>query len=170
MYGYVCEHTYVHPYAYQSSTCTMYVYRCAYRYAYGQLHTVGFKSGMIEHFHRQLKAALKAQPKLDAWMDSLPLILLGNQTSLKPDINSTAAEMVYGTNIRLPGKFFSACSLRFHHPVKNSLSFYSHCTTKMYLNPFEYSWRTFYSNSCACLSWHNPPATSAPLWWTLPCN
>ena len=27
--------------------------------------------------------------------------------SLKPDINSTAAEMVYGTNIRLPGKFFT---------------------------------------------------------------
>ena len=147
MYGYVCEHMYVHPYAYQSSTCTMYVYRCAYRYAYGQLHTVGFKSGMIEHFHRQLKAelkaelkaALKAQPKLDAWMDSLPLILLGNQTSLKPDINSTAAEMVYGTNIRLPGEVFSACSLRFHHPVKNSLLFYSHRTTKMYLNPLEYS-------------------------------
>ena len=39
-------------------------------------------------------------------MDSLPLILLGIRTSLKPDINSTAAEMVYSTNIRLPGEFF----------------------------------------------------------------
>ena len=62
---------------------------------------------MVERFHRQLKAALKAQPKPDAWMDSLPLILLGIRTSLKPDINSTAAEMVYGTNIRLPGEFFT---------------------------------------------------------------
>ena len=64
-------------------------------------------NGMVERFHRQLKAALKAQPKPDAWMDSLPLILLGIRTSLKPDINSTAAEMVYGTNIRLPGEFFT---------------------------------------------------------------
>ena len=56
-------------------------------------------NGMVERFHRQLKAALKEQPKPDAWMVSLPLILLGIRTSLKPDINSTAAEMVYSTNI-----------------------------------------------------------------------
>ena len=63
-------------------------------------------NGMVERFHRQLKAALKAQPNPDAWMDSLPLILLGIRTALKEDLNSTTAEMVYGTTLRLPGEFF----------------------------------------------------------------
>ena len=63
-------------------------------------------NGMVERFHRQLKAALKTQPHPDAWIDSLPLILLGIRTALKEDISSTAAEMVYGTTLRLPGEFF----------------------------------------------------------------
>ena len=64
-------------------------------------------NGMVERFHRQLKAALKAQPNPDAWMDTLPLILLGIRTALKEDLNSTAAEMVYGTTLRLPEEFFN---------------------------------------------------------------
>ena len=64
-------------------------------------------NGMVERFHRQLKAALKAQPNPDAWMTTLPLILLGIRTALKQDLNSTAAEMVYGTTLRLPGEFFT---------------------------------------------------------------
>jgi hypothetical protein len=64
-------------------------------------------NGMVEHFHRQLKAALKAQPNPDAWMTTLPLILLGIRTALKQDLNSTAAELVYGTSLRLPGEFFT---------------------------------------------------------------
>ena len=62
---------------------------------------------MVERFHRQLKAALKAQPQPDSWMDTLPLVLLGVRTALKEDISSTAAEMVYGTTLRLPGEFFT---------------------------------------------------------------
>ena len=64
-------------------------------------------NGMVERFHRQLKAALKAQPNPNAWMDSLPLVLLGIRTALKEDISSTAAELVYGTSLRLPGEFFT---------------------------------------------------------------
>ncbi len=63
-------------------------------------------NGMVERFHRQLKAALKAQPNPEAWMDYLPVILLGTRTAIKDDISSTAAEMVYGTTLRLPGEFF----------------------------------------------------------------
>ena len=40
-------------------------------------------------------------------MDTLPLILLSIRTSLKADLNSTAAEMVYGFTLRLPGEFFT---------------------------------------------------------------
>ena len=68
-------------------------------------------NGMVERFHRQLKAALKAQLLPDAWMDSLPLILLGIRTAVKEDISSTAAEMVYGTTLRLPGEFFTTSHL-----------------------------------------------------------
>ena len=64
-------------------------------------------NGMVERFHRQLKAALKAQPQPDLWMDALPLVLLGIRTALEEDISSMAAEMVYGTTLRLPGEFFT---------------------------------------------------------------
>ena len=60
-------------------------------------------NGMVERFHRQLKA----QPNPDSWMDTLPLVLLGLRTALKEDISATAAEMVYGTTLRLPGEFFT---------------------------------------------------------------
>ena len=64
-------------------------------------------NGMVERFHRQLKAALKTQPQPDAWMDTLPLILLGIRSAIKEDISSTAAEMVYGATLRLPGEFIN---------------------------------------------------------------
>ena len=64
----------------------------------------------MERFHRQLKSALKAQPHPDRWTEALPLVLLGIRASLKEDISCTAAELVYGTNLRLPGEFFSASS------------------------------------------------------------
>ena len=67
-------------------------------------------NGMVERFHRQLKAALKAQPNPDAWIETLPLILPGIRTALKEDLKATTAEMVYGTTLRLPGEFFSSSS------------------------------------------------------------
>ena len=64
-------------------------------------------NGMVERFHRQLKATLKAQPNPDAWMDTQPLILIGIRTALKEDFNATAAETVYATTLCLPGEFFT---------------------------------------------------------------
>ena len=64
-------------------------------------------NGLVERFHRQLKASLKAYHNPTACMDALPLVLLGVRTALKADISSTAAEMVYGTTLRLPGEFFT---------------------------------------------------------------
>ena len=59
-------------------------------------------NGMVERFHRHLKTALKAQHHPDAWMDTLPLILLGIRTALKEDILAT---VVYGATLRLPRIF-----------------------------------------------------------------
>ena len=64
-------------------------------------------NGMVERFHRQLKAALKAKTNSNDWMTTLPLVLLGIRTAFKQDIHSTAAEMVYGTTLCLPGEFFT---------------------------------------------------------------
>ena len=65
-------------------------------------------NGMIERFHRQLKAALKCQPNPANWTDALPWVLLGVRTALKEDLQCTAAELVYGTTLRLPGEFIDS--------------------------------------------------------------
>ena len=47
-------------------------------------------NGLIERFHRQLKASLKAYPDPTSWMDSLPLVLLDIRSAFKEDIGCTA--------------------------------------------------------------------------------
>ena len=61
----------------------------------------------MECFHRQLKVALKANSHPEHWTDAQPLILLGIQTAIKEDVFCTAAELVYGTSLSLPGEFFA---------------------------------------------------------------
>ena len=63
-------------------------------------------NGLVERFHRQLKAGLSAEPRTQ-WVDTLPLVLLGIRSSLKEDLHCTTAELVYGTTLRLPGEFFN---------------------------------------------------------------
>ena len=58
-------------------------------------------NGLIECFHWQLKASLKVHPNPTQWTESLPLVLLGVHTQLKEDLKCTAAELVYGTTLRL---------------------------------------------------------------------
>lgn len=61
---------------------------------------------MVKRFHRQLKSALAAAEER-SWTEALPLILLGIWTAVKTDIGCSAAELVYGTTLRLPGEFFT---------------------------------------------------------------
>ena len=62
-------------------------------------------NGMVECLHRQLKTAIKCHDTSN-WVDILPIVLLGIRTAIKEDLNATAAEMIYGTGIRLPAEFF----------------------------------------------------------------
>lgn len=62
-------------------------------------------NGMVERFHRQLKAAITCHVD-SCWVESLPIVLLGIRTALKDDLKTSSAELVYGENIRLPGDFF----------------------------------------------------------------
>lgn len=59
-------------------------------------------NGMIERFHRQLKAAFKCHLAETNWCDYLPIILLFFRATHKEDINATPAEMVFGQNVTLP--------------------------------------------------------------------
>ncbi|XP_011162834.1 uncharacterized protein LOC105197925 [Solenopsis invicta] len=40
------------------------------------------------------------------WIETLPVVLLGLQTSFKENIKASAAELVYGMSLHLPGEFF----------------------------------------------------------------
>lgn len=63
-------------------------------------------NGLVERLHRQLKAAIACHAT-DRWTEVLPLVLLGIRSAWKEDIQSSAAELVYGEPLRLPGQFFS---------------------------------------------------------------
>lgn len=58
-------------------------------------------NGIVERFHRHLKTALKARG--GEWLQELPLILLALRTTPKYDLGASAAELLYGTTLRLPG-------------------------------------------------------------------
>ena len=62
-------------------------------------------NGMVERFHRTLKAALKAQSDSTKWTETLPLILLNIRTTIKADLHCSPAQLVFGTTLRLPAQF-----------------------------------------------------------------
>ena len=73
-------------------------------------------NGLVERFHRQLKAALKAS-ETPSWTEALPLVLLGIRTALKSDLKCSAAELVFGTTLRLPGELVIGSSPRVLDPA-----------------------------------------------------
>ena len=64
-------------------------------------------NGMVERFHRQLKSALRTDDDATSWSIKLPIVLLGIRSALKEDIGCSAADLVYGTSLRLPGELLS---------------------------------------------------------------
>lgn len=63
-------------------------------------------NGMIERWHRSLKTAIKCHTSSN-WVRTLPTVLLGLRACIKPDLQASVAEMIYGTTIRLPGEYFN---------------------------------------------------------------
>ena len=61
-------------------------------------------NGMVERFHRQLKASLVARLTGPDWWSHLPWVMLGIRAAHKPDIGASPAEMIYGTTLNLPGQ------------------------------------------------------------------
>ncbi|BHF78010.1 hypothetical protein SprV_0602112000 [Sparganum proliferum] len=64
-------------------------------------------NGMVEWFHGQLKASLRAADDPENWTDHLPLALFGIRSSLKSNLDCSAAELVCGATALLPGQMIS---------------------------------------------------------------
>ena len=58
----------------------------------------------MERLLRQLKGALKARLQGPGWMDELPIVMLGIRSSWREDADTTPAQLMYGTALRLPGE------------------------------------------------------------------
>ncbi|CAB0037102.1 unnamed protein product [Trichogramma brassicae] len=65
-------------------------------------------NGVLERWHRDFKAALMCQANSDEWTRALPFVMLGLRTRIRSDIDCSAAEMVFGSTLRLPGEFISS--------------------------------------------------------------
>jgi hypothetical protein len=63
-------------------------------------------NGLVERFHRQLKGAIRCHAT-NRWSEVLPTILLGIRAAWREDLKASAAEMVYGQTLRLPGEFLA---------------------------------------------------------------
>jgi hypothetical protein len=64
-------------------------------------------NGAVERFHRHLKEALQARLAGSNWIDHLPWVMLGLRATPREDSGVSAAELVYGAPLALPGQFLS---------------------------------------------------------------
>ena len=62
-------------------------------------------NGIIERWHRTLKAAIKCHTETN-WSSIIPLVVLGLRCTWKEDLEMTPAELVYGQTLQLPGAYF----------------------------------------------------------------
>ncbi|GFS55034.1 retrovirus-related Pol polyprotein from transposon opus [Trichonephila clavipes] len=56
-------------------------------------------NGKVERLHRTLKGAIKAHNNIK-WTETLPTILLGLRTALRPDTNHTIAQMTFMDDLK----------------------------------------------------------------------
>ena len=64
-------------------------------------------NGLVEHFHCQLKVSLQARLAGSDWFYHLHLVLLGLCNVPRDDSAVSAAEVLFGTPLALPGEFLN---------------------------------------------------------------
>ena len=74
---------------------------------------------MVERSHRQLKAAIMANESPDPWTTTLPAVLLGARSTVEKLLGRSAAELIYGTTLRLPGEFTQKDTVDAHTDLDN---------------------------------------------------
>lgn len=95
-----------------------------------RLHTTAYhpqSNGILECWHRTLKSALKCYAN-NRWTESLPALLLGLGTAISSNLTITPAELVYGTNLRLPYHFFQTSR---HSVISDPHTFVEYLKTVM---------------------------------------
>ncbi|XP_058809910.1 uncharacterized protein LOC131675082 [Phymastichus coffea] len=73
-------------------------------------------NGMIERVHRQLKAAIRCHEN-DSWTRALPTVLLGIRAAWRENAAATAADIVYGQPLCLPGELLVASTANNNDPA-----------------------------------------------------
>lgn len=71
-------------------------------------------NGAVERMHRSLKVALRAKLDNENWLGELPTVLLGLRAAPRCDTNVSAAQLVYGSTVRLPGEFYDNTNSQFY--------------------------------------------------------
>ena len=74
---------------------------------------------MVERFHRQLKAAIMAHESTNPWTTTPPAVLLGGRSAVRELLGRSAAEIIYGTTLRLPGEFSQKYIVDAHTDLDN---------------------------------------------------
>lgn len=92
-------------------------------------------NGIIERFHRRLKAALRARLTTADWSNELPIILLGLRTTFSEELGASPAELLYGSSITLPGEFFNPSPPSLHHPTDGFLQTFRTAMQKLRAPP-----------------------------------
>ena len=64
-------------------------------------------NGLVERFHRSLKASLKAycDDAPHTWVSAIPWVMLGLRTVWHEELNTSSAELLYGEPLTVPGTF-----------------------------------------------------------------
>ena len=75
-------------------------------------------NGIVERFHRSLKASLRARLCGPKWTIDLPLVLLGLRSSPRDSDGVSTAERVYGTTLCLPDQFLSTPYIPSKHALQ----------------------------------------------------
>lgn len=65
----------------------------------------------MECFHCQLKAVFRASSNSQHWTKSLPMVLLGIQTSVKEGSVFSPVGLLYGAPLSLPGQMLTLIDL-----------------------------------------------------------
>ena len=67
-------------------------------------------NGAVERRHQTIKNSLKASlidmgnNHGDKWMRALPWVLMGKRIQVQPDLDASAADLVYGKSLKIPGQ------------------------------------------------------------------
>lgn len=63
-------------------------------------------NGLVERWHRSVKAAIMCHTDSGEWTRILSTVLLGLRTQVRLDTNASPSDYVYGATLRIPGEFF----------------------------------------------------------------